>query len=86
MVIMNIHLHTTYKDEIEYPTTVTEADMIDAVGKHVNQQSVPDFMINDEISLTQGEKSSMGKVILCAVNKHSKLIGIYNGNPILNSH
>ena len=39
-------LHTTYGYEIESPTTVSEDDLIDAAGKHVNQQSVTDLLIN----------------------------------------
>ena len=79
-------LHTTYEDEIESPTTVPGSDLIDAVGKHVNKQSVTDFMISAEISLPQGEKLSMGKVICRAGDKHCKILGTYNDNPILNSH
>ena len=48
--------------------------MIDAAGNHVNQQSITDFLINGEISLTQGEKLSMGKVISHAVDEHGKII------------
>ena len=48
--------------------------MIDAAGKHVNQQSVTDFLIIAEIYLPQGEKLSTGKVVCRAVEKHSKLI------------
>ena len=78
-------LHTPYEYEIESPTAVPEADLIDAEGKHVNQQSVTNFLINAEISLSQGEKFSISKVIRRAVDKHGKLIGTYNDNPILNS-
>ena len=77
-------MHTPYADEIESPTTVPESDMIDAAGKHVNQQSVTDFLINAEISIPQGEKLSMGKVIHRAVEKYGKLIRTYDDNPILN--
>ena len=66
--------------------TIPEVDLIDATGKHVNQQSVTDMFINAEISLPQGEKLSMGKVIRRAVDAQGKLIGTYSDNPILNSH
>ena len=79
-------LHTLYEYEIDSPTAVPEADLIDAAGKHVNQQSVTDLLINAQIYLPQGGKLSMGKVIHHAVDKHGKLIGTYNDNPILNSH
>ena len=39
-------LHTLYEYEIDSPTAVPEADLIDAAGKHVNQQSVTDLLIN----------------------------------------
>ena len=71
---------------IKSPTTVPEAELIDSVGKHVNQQSVTDFLINTEISLPRGDKLSMGKVVRYAFNKHGELVGAYNDNPILNSH
>ena len=79
-------VHTPYEDELESPMTVPEADLIDATGKHVNQQSVTDLLINAEISLPQGGKLSMGKVIWRAVDAQGKLIGTYNDNPISNSH
>ena len=56
-------VHTPYEDELESPMTVPEADIIDATSKHINQQSVTDLLINAEISLPQGEKLSMVKVI-----------------------
>ena len=79
-------MHTTYEDEIESPTTVPEADLIGTAGNHINQKLLMDMMMNDEISIPQGEKVSMGKVICCADNEHRNLIGTYDDNPILNSH
>ena len=67
-------------------TTVTEADLIDAAGNRLNQQSVTGLLINTEISLPKGEKLSMGKVIHRSVDEHGKLIGTYDDNPVLNSH
>ena len=80
------YLHTSDEDEIEYPTTEPEADLIDAAGKHVNQKPVTDLLINADISLPQGEKLSMRKVIRLEVDKHGKIIGTCNDNLILNSH
>ena len=74
----NHSLHTSYEDDIEYPTTVPESDLIDSSVKHVNEQKVTYFLINAEIYLPQGEKLSMGKVIRCAVDEHVKLIGTYD--------
>ena len=64
----------------------TEADLIDATGKHFNQQSVTDLLINAEISLPQGEKLSMGKVIRRAVDAQGKIIVTYSDKTILNIH
>ena len=77
-------LYIRYEDEIESPTAVPEAELIDAAGKHVNQQLVTDLLINSTISIPQGDKLSMGKVIHRAVEKHGKIIGTYDENPILN--
>ena len=52
-------VYTPYEDDLESPMTVPEADLIDATGKHFNQQSMTDLLINAEISLPQGEKLSM---------------------------
>ena len=79
-------LHTTYESESETSTTVPEADLIYAAGNHLNQQSVTDLFINAKISLSKGEKLSMGKVIRRSVDEHGKLIGTYDDNPVLNSH
>ena len=67
-------------------TTVTEADLIDAAGNRLNQQSVTGLLINTEISLPKGEKLSMGKVIQRSIDEHGKLVGTYDDNPILNSN
>ena len=67
-------------------TTVLEADLIDAAGKHLNQQSVTDFLINSKIYLPKGENLSMGKVIRQSVDEHGKIIGTYDDNPLLNNH
>ena len=74
-------LHTSYEDEIEFLSTGPKSDMIDAAGMYVNQQSVTDFLINYALSLPQGEKFSMFKVICSTVNKLGKLIGTYDENP-----
>ena len=71
-------MHTPYEYDIDYPKTVPEADLIDAAGKHVNKNSVTDFIINADISLPQGEKLSMDKVVNRAVDKHGKIVGTYH--------
>ena len=79
-------LYNPYEGESEPSKTVPEADLIDAAGKHLNQQSVTDLLINAEISLPKGEKLSMGKFIRRSIDEHGKLIGTYDDNPVLNSH
>ena len=54
-------------------TTVHEADLIDAAGKHLNQKSVTDSLINAKIYLPKGENLSMGKVIRQSVDEHGKM-------------
>ena len=79
-------LHTPYESESKPSKTVPEADLIDASGKNLNQQSVTDLLINTDISLTKGDKLSTGKFIRRSVDEHGKLIGTYDDNPLLNSH
>ena len=79
-------LHTPYEGESDPSRTIHEADLIDAAGKHLNQKSVTDLLINAEISLPKGEKLSMDKVIRRSVDDNGKLIKTYDDNILLNSH
>ena len=57
-----------YEDEATAPQTTPEADIIDARGRPVNQQSVTDVLINAEVLLPQGESMQMAKVVRRAVD------------------
>ena len=57
-------LHIPYESESEPSTIVPEAYLIDAAGKHLNQQSVTDLLINAKIYLPKGEKLIIGKIII----------------------
>ena len=76
---------TPYESEVEAPATVPEADIIDAAGKPINQQSVADLLLNAEVLLPQGETTQMAKVVRRAVDDDGKLVGNFNENPILNT-
>ena len=62
-----------------------EADMTDASGKPINQQSMTDLLINAEVLLPQGESEQLAKVIRRAVDDDGKIIGTFNSNPVLNT-
>ncbi|KAL7538844.1 hypothetical protein ACHAXR_009411 [Thalassiosira sp. AJA248-18] len=74
-----------YYDDEETPAALPEADLVDATGKPINQQSVSDLLINAEVLLPQGEDMQMAKVVRRAVDEDGKLIGTFNDNPVLNS-
>jgi hypothetical protein len=44
-----------------------------------------DKLINAEIILQQGDKLQLGKVKRRSIDDNGKTIGIYSGNPIMNS-
>ena len=74
-----------YEDEATAPQTTPEADIIDARGRPVNQQSVTDVLINAEVLLPQGESMQMAKVVRRAVDEDGKVVGSFDKNPVLNS-
>lgn len=76
---------TPYEDDVEAPPLTQEADIVDAAGKPLNQQSAADLLINAEVLLPQGEKESMAKVVRRVVDADGKAVGTYNDNPILNT-
>jgi hypothetical protein len=78
-------IFTPYEDEVEVPAVMPEADMTDASGKPINQQSMTDLLINAEVLLPQGESEQMAKVLRQAVDDDGKVIGTFNNNPILNT-
>ena len=74
-----------YEDEDEEPRLVPEADIVDAAGKPVNQQSTTDVLLNAELLLPHGESQQLAKVVRRAVDQDGKVIGSFNENPILNT-
>jgi len=77
--------YVPYEDDEEEPSADLEADIVDASGKPINQQSANDLLINAEVLLPQGESMHMAKVIRRAVDDDGQLIGTFDENPVLNS-
>jgi hypothetical protein len=74
-----------YEDEVEAPASMPQADMTDASGKPINQQSMTDLLINAEVLLPQGGGEQLAWVLRCTVDDDGKVIGTFNDNPILNT-
>ena len=64
-------------DEDGYENIVPEADAVDARGKPINQQSVADFLINEEVLLTQGEAHHMSKFIRLYIGINGNIMEIW---------
>ena len=69
----------------EIAPDISEADIVDAQGKSMNPSSVADMFMNKEVLLTQGEDVWLAKVIRRNVNSDDKVLGYYNGIPMLNT-
>ena len=74
-----------YEDDEEDHRLIPEADVIDATGKPILQQSLTDTLINAEVLLPQGEAKSLAKVVRRAVDEKGRVIGTHNDDPILNT-
>ena len=74
-----------YEDETEAPVLMPNADVLDAAGKPINQQSVVDRFIHAEVLLPQGESLQMAKVLRRSLDEDGNLVGNFNQNPLLNS-
>ena len=72
-------------DENSYENVVPEADDVDSRGKPINQQSVADLLINEEVLLPQGEAQQMAKVICRSIDINGNIIGDLDKTPSLNS-
>lgn len=66
-------------------TAVPNADLVDATGKPILQQSLADTLITAEVKLPQGDSEVLAKVLRRSVDEDGKVIGCYNENPILNT-
>ena len=74
-----------YEDGHEQTPQPMEADLVDASGKPINQQSVSDLLLNAELHLPSGESEQLGRVVRRAVDENGKLIGSFDNNPMLNT-
>ena len=74
-----------YEDGHEETPDPIEADIVDASGKPVNQQSLHDVLINAELHLPQGESEQLARVVRRSVGADGKLIGTFNDDPNLNT-
>ena len=60
-------------------------DVMDAVGKQLNQNLAYDRNINSEVALQIDSEVKKGKVVRCAMGPDGKVTGTYDDNPILNT-
>ena len=74
-----------YESEEEPLQFLPEADIRDAAGEQLNQQSVSDLLINAKVLLPQGESTQMAKVVRRALDDNGDTIGTFDKNPILNT-
>ena len=74
-----------YEDDVQESVLTPEADIVDASGKPVNQQSVTHLLINVELLLSHGEDQQIEKSVRQAVLSGGKLIGSFDKNPVQNS-
>ena len=81
----NNWMYIPYEDDVEVSAPTPAADLFDASGKPVGQQSMTDTLINAEVLLPQGEEMQMAKVVRRCVDENGKVIGTFDNNPILNS-
>ena len=64
-----------YVDEEETSPFIPDSYMIDSTGKHLNQQSVADLLINSEVLLPLGERNQMAKIFRRAIGQDGNLVG-----------
>ena len=74
-----------YEDNDEVPPLIPEADIVDATGRPILQQSFADTLINAEVLLPHGESKALATVMRRSVDVDGKLIGCLNDNPLLNT-
>ena len=74
-----------YEDEEEQPVSVPQADVLDATGKPLMQQSMADTLINAEVLLPQGEATALARVVRRCIGSDGKVIGEHDENPMLNT-
>ena len=74
-----------YEDEQEVPPSPLEADLTDASGKPINQQSMNGILINAELRLPVGDHEELARVIRRSIGPDGKIVGEFNDNPLLNT-
>ena len=74
-----------YEDDIESPTHVPLANLVDAAGKPILRKSFADRMINVEVLLPHGEMNTVAKVVKQSVDVGGRVVGSFNVSPMLNT-
>ena len=77
--------YTPYEEVGQPPTLPLEADLVDAAGKRINQQSANDLLINAEVLLPTGEHQHMAKVLRRSVDEEGNLVGTFSDTSDLNT-
>ena len=60
-------------------------DTVDATGKPLDQLLLNDTILNADVRMKRGNERLNGKVEKRAVGAEGRLIGTYDGNPMLNT-
>ena len=81
----DVDAYLAYEDQHEETPPSLEADLVDASGKPVNQQSMHDILINAELRLPVDDSEQLARVVRRSVGPDGKLVGEFNDNPILNT-
>ena len=74
-----------YKDDVESPSYVPAADLVDAAGRPILHESFADRMINVDVLLHHGEMNAVAKVVKRSVDVDGKVVESFSENPILNT-
>ena len=64
---------------------VPAADLVDAAGKPILQESVAGRMINADVLLPRGEMNAVAKVVKQSVDAEGKVVGSFSENLMLNT-
>ena len=60
-------------------------DILDSMGRILEQQPAFDKIINAEVMIQNGDKMVMGKVTRRSLDADGRTTGIYHNNPFLNT-
>ena len=60
-------------------------DILDSMGRILEQQLAFDKIINAEVMIQNGDEMGMGKVVRQSLDADGRMTGTYHDNPFLNT-